>query len=479
MPFTSAPRVTITQVLQQVINLLEKHKVIEALVHKQDTPRHDLVEHLVHRQNLAELRGHLDKLHPADIAYILEALPLDDRLIVWDLVKAEKDGEILLEVSDAVRETLLADMAPQEMLAAAESLDAEELAELAPDLPHDVVDAIVTRLDERERAQLQAALTYDDEQIGAVMDFDAVRIRPDVRLEVVLRYLRRFDELPKHCDKLFVTDEQGLLLGALRLDELLLGDPDAEVSAVMSRDLVVFKPGGDVSEAAQAFERYDLISAPVADDGQRLLGRLTVNTMLDRIRADAEADAFNLAGLSEEEDLFAPVWRAARNRWPWLALNIITAFIASRVIDAFEHSIAQLVALAALMPIVSGIGGNAGTQTATLVIRGLALGQVTRANLRPLVFKELRVALINGLMWGSVLGVLAFALYRNTGLGLVMATAMILNLLVAAAVGLGVPVLMQRCGRDPAYGSSVILTAATDSLGFFIFLGLAAWLLLP
>ncbi len=365
------------------------------------------------------------------------------------------------------------------MLAAAETLDAEELAELAPDLPHDVVDAIVTRLDERERAQLQAALTYDDEQIGAVMDFDAVRIRPDVRLEVVLRYLRRFDELPQHCDTLFVTNERGFLLGALRMDELLLSDPDAEVSAVMSRDLVVFKPNGDVSEAAQAFERYDLISAPVVDDGQRLLGRLTVNTMLDQIRADAEAEAFNLAGLSEEEDLFAPVWRAARNRWPWLALNIITAFIASRVIDAFEQSIVQLVALAALMPIVSGIGGNAGTQTATLVIRGLALGQISRANLRPLVLKELRVALINGLMWGSVLGVLAFALYHNSGLGLVMALAMVLNLLVAATVGLGVPVLMQRCGRDPAYGSSVILTAVTDSLGFFIFLGLAACLLLP
>lgn len=479
MSFTSASRVSITQVLKQVNTLLEKHKVVEAFLHKQESPRHDLVENLVHRQHLAELRSHLDTLHPADIAYILEALPLDDRLIVWDLVKAENDGEILLEVSDAVRETLLADMAPQEMLAAAETLDAEELAELAPDLPHDVVDAIVTRLDERERAQLQAALTYDDEQIGAVMDFDAVRIRPDVRLEVVLRYLRRFDELPQHCDTLFVTNEQGFLLGALRMDELLLSDPDAEVSAVMSRDLVVFKPNGDVSEAAQAFERYDLISAPVVDDGQRLLGRLTVNTMLDQIRADAEAEAFNLAGLSEEEDLFAPVWRAARNRWPWLALNIITAFIASRVIDAFEQSIVQLVALAALMPIVSGIGGNAGTQTATLVIRGLALGQISRANLRPLVLKELRVALINGLMWGSVLGVLAFALYHNSGLGLVMALAMVLNLLVAAAVGLGVPVLMQRCGRDPAYGSSVILTAVTDSLGFFIFLGLAACLLLP
>ena len=186
-----------------------------------------------------------------------------------------------------------------------------------------------------------------------------------------------------------------------------------------------------------------------------------------------------MAGLSEEEDLFAPVWRAARNRWPWLVLNIITAFFASRVIDAFEHAIAQLVALAALMPIVSGIGGNAGTQTATLVIRGLALGQITNANLRPLAFKELRVALINGLMWGTVLGVVAFALYRNVGLGLVMAAAMVLNLLVAATVGLGVPVLMQRCGRDPAYGSSVILTAATDSLGFFIFLGLAALFLLP
>lgn len=474
VPFSATPRDPLQHNLDLVITLLEKHKVVEALVHKQESPRQVLVEQLVHRQNLNELRHHLERLHPADVAHILEALPLHDRLIVWDLVKSEQDGEILLEVSDAVRETLLADMAPQEIVAAAEELDAEEIAELAHDLPAEVVNAIVTRLDERERAQLQAALTYEDDQVGAIMDFDAVRIRSDVRLEVVLRYLRRFDELPHQTDKLFVVDDDGLLLGALPLESLLLGDPDAEVSAVMARELVTFQPADDADAAAQAFERYDLVSAPVVNGRGLLLGRLTVNTMIDRVRQESEAETFSLAGLNEGEDLFGPVWRSARNRWPWLALNIITAFIASRVIDAFEGSIVQLVALAALMPIVSGIGGNAGTQTATLVIRGLALGQIASARVAALVFKELGIALINGLLWGSVLGLVAYGLYQHLGLGLVMAGAMTLNLLLAASVGLTVPLVMDKLGRDPAYGSSVILTAVTDAMGFFIFLGLAS-----
>ena len=468
------PQESLQESLQQVTRLLHKHKLVEDLVHKQEMPHHDLVENLVHKQNLAELQKRLDQLHPADVAYILEALPPNDRMIVWDLVRAEHDGEILLETSDAVRESLIASMEPQELLAATETLDTDEIADLAPDLPHEVVQELITHLDEEERQELQSALSYAEDEVGSIMDFEAVTIREDVRLEVVLRYLRRFDELPNHTDKLFVITEAGELKGTLPLNRLLLNDPEQLVAAVMVADVVTFRPYDDVSDAAQAFERYDLISAPVIDRDHKLVGRLTVDAMVDVIREESESEVLNLAGLREDEDLFSSVWSSTRNRWPWLALNVLTAFMASRVIGAFEDTIAHLVALAALMPIVSGIGGNTGTQTATLIIRGLALGQISTANARRLILKELAIALLNGALWGLVLGVIAWQLYHHLQLGMVMMGAMMLNLLLAAMAGIFVPLSMDKLGRDPAYGSSVLLTAITDSMGFFIFLGLAS-----
>lgn len=467
------PQESLQESLHQVTRLLHKHKLVEDMVHKQDMPKHDLVESLVHKQNLAELQARLDQLHPADVAHILEALPLDERLIIWELVRAEHDGDILLETSDAVRETLIASMEPQELLAATEQLDTDELADLAPDLPQEVVQEIITHLDEEERQDLQSALSYSEDEVGSIMDFESVTIRDDVRLEVVLRYLRRFDELPNHTDKLFVVTEDERLKGCLPLNRLLLNDPDDLVSDVMVSDVVTFTAQDDVGTAAQAFERYDLISAPVVDRAGKLIGRLTVDAMVDVIREESESEVLNLAGLREDEDMFSTVWSSTKNRWPWLALNICTAFVASRVIGAFEDTISHLVALAALMPIVSGIGGNTGTQTATLIIRGLALGQISSSNARRLILKELSIGLINGAMWGSVLGVLAWALYRNVQLGVVMMAAMMLNLLVAAMAGIFVPLTMEKLGRDPAFGSSVLLTATTDSMGFFIFLGLA------
>lgn len=467
------PQESLQESLHQVTRLLHKHKLVEDMVHKQDMPKHDLVESLVHKQNLAELQARLDQLHPADVAHILEALPLDERLIIWELVRAEHDGDILLETSDAVRETLIASMEPQELLAATEQLDTDELADLAPDLPQEVVQEIITHLDEEERQDLQSALSYSEDEVGSIMDFESVTIRDDVRLEVVLRYLRRFDELPNHTDKLFVVTEDEFLKGTLPLNRLLLNDPDALVSDVMVSDVVTFTAQDDVGAAAQAFERYDLISAPVVDRAGKLIGRLTVDAMVDVIREESESEVLNLAGLREDEDMFSTVWSSTKNRWPWLALNICTAFVASRVIGAFEDTISHLVALAALMPIVSGIGGNTGTQTATLIIRGLALGQISSSNARRLILKELSIGLINGAMWGSVLGILAWALYSNVQLGVVMMAAMMLNLMVAAMAGIFVPLTMEKLGRDPAFGSSVLLTATTDSMGFFIFLGLA------
>ncbi len=464
--------------LQEIHALLQKQRLVEGLVHKQEMPRHELVESLVHKQHSAELQKKLDSLHPADIAYILEALPRDQRLMVWDLVKADRDGEILLEVSEPVRESLIAYMERAELLAAAETLDADELADLAPDLPDDVMQDVFRALPVEEREQLRAAMSYAEGSVGALMDFDLVTIRDDVTLEVVLRYLRRLDGLPDHTDQIFVVDRRERLKGVLPIHTLLVNDPERAVADVMKTDMLALKPADRAAEAAQAFERYDLVTAPVVDERSRLVGRVSVDAVLDYVREAAENQRLNRGGLREEEDIFSSVWASARNRWPWLAVNLVTAFVASRVIGVFEGSIERLVALAALMPIVAGIGGNSGNQTITMIVRALALGQISQPSARALLRKEIVIALLNGVVWGGIIGVFAMLLYGSVPLGLVMTAAMTLNLLVAALFGVFIPMLLVKLGRDPAVGSSVLITAITDSGGFFIFLGLATLFLI-
>jgi magnesium transporter len=466
--------------LVRVQQLLAKQRRVEALVHREQTPadqKKALVEQLVHRQHLNELRVIVDRLHPADVAYILEALPLDDRMIVWDCVKADVDGRVLVEVSGAVRQTLVEAMGRAELVAATRTLEADEIAGIADDLPADVVEEVTQALSTEERAHLRAAMSYPDGSVGARMDFELVTIRDNVTLEVVLRYLRRFERLPNHTDQVFVLDRHEVLKGALPLDRLLINEPEVAVASVMRADVLTLAPMEDIGEAAQAFERYDLVSAPVVDSAGRLIGRLTVDEVVDVIREEGEEQVLAQAGLREEEDLFASVWNSAKNRWLWLAINMGTAFFASRVINAFEGTIERVVALAALMPIVAGIAGNSGNQTLTLLVRSLALGQVTGGNSRRLIMKEVAIALLNGAVWGGIAGLLAYLLYRDTDngvmLGLLMFSAMILNMLVAAGVGLAVPLFLRRIGRDPALGGSVLLTFTTDSGGFFIFLGLA------
>jgi magnesium transporter len=474
------PQESLQDRLAQVVELLHRHKLVEDLAHRQEGQHQhqDRVENLVHRQNLVELQRKLDELHSADVAHILEALPLDDRLTVWQLVKVERDGDILLEVSDAVRETLLADMDDHEILAAAKDMDADELADLASELPRDVVHELMETLDAQQRERVRSALSYEEDQVGALMDFEMVTIREDVSLEVVLRYLRRLKELPGHTDKLFVVDYDGVLKGVLPVKRLLVNDPEKLVSEVMATDPVSFHPDEDGYDAAQAFERYDLISTPVVDKNGKLIGRLTIDEMVDLIREESESEVLNMAGLREEEDIFASVWKSLRNRWAWLAINLVTAFMASRVIGLFEDSIEKLVALAALMPIVAGIGGNSGNQTITMIVRAMALDQVSTGNTARLIRKELGVGLVNGIVWGGVIGVVAYLLYGSWSLGVVMTAAMVLNLLLAALMGVLIPMTLARKGRDPALGASVMITAVTDSGGFFIFLGLASIFLL-
>lgn len=469
---------TLQTPLQQVVYLLRKYKLVEGFVNLQNEADQELAESSVQKQNLSELQQLIDQLHPADIAHILEALPLADRLFIWRLIKAQHDGEVLLEASDAVRETLITNMANQELIAATEYLDTDEIADLAPDLPQNVIDDVFRSLPVTEREQLRAAMSYPEDSVGALMDFDVITIREDVRLEVVLRYLRRLDELPDHTDQLFIVDRNEQLKGVLLINRLLVSDPDTPVADVMTKEIIKLHPDDVAQQAANAFERYDLVSASVVDGNGKLLGRVTVNTVIDFIQEKSESEALNLAGLSEEEDLFAPVLKSVRNRWVWLAINLVTAFIASRIIGIFEDSIEKLVALAALMPIIAGIGGNSGNQTITMIVRALAFEQINTSSAWKLIIKEISVSAVNGLIWGTIVGLFTLIIYQNASLGLVMTLAMILNLLLAALLGVLIPLTLHKFGRDPAIGSSVMITAVTDSGGFFIFLGLATLFLL-
>ncbi|GAB4118968.1 MAG: magnesium transporter [Sideroxydans sp.] len=462
--------------LQQVQHLLEKQALLETVVHNQELPRaerHELLDKMLHKRHLAELSEKLEGLHAADIAYILEALPIEQRLLVWNLVKADRDGEILIEVSDSVRESLIADMSRDELREAAEQLDTDEIADLAPDLPHHVIRDVFKSLPIEEREQLRAAMSYPEDSVGALMDFNMVHVREDVTLEAVSRYLRRFDELPDHTDQVFVVDRDERFRGVLPINLIVVNEPETPVGQLMITDVIQLHPDDKAEHAAQAFERYDLVSAPVVNEDGKLFGRVTVNVVLDFIREESDTDLLNQAGLREEEDIFASVWKSAQNRWTWLALNLCTAFFASRVIGEFEGTIAQMVALATLMPIVAGIAGNSANQTTTIIIRSLALGQINQNNARRLMLKELAISGLNGIVWGGIAGLFAYFLYRSVPLGVVMTSAMLLNLTLGALVGIGIPLLMQRLGRDPAIGASVMLTAITDSGGFFIFLGLA------
>lgn len=464
--------------LQRVSSLLSKYKLLQGFVELQDEEDERLMGSSIQKQNLAELEQLLDKMHPADVAHILEALPLEDRLLIWGLVKPEYDGEVLLEASDAVRETLITDMGSHELVAATEQLDADEIADLAPDLPQDVMEGVFRSLPIAERVQLRAAMSYPEDSVGALMDFDVITVREDVRLEVVLRYLRRLEELPDHTDQLFVVDRDEHLKGVLLISRVLISDPDKLVNEVMTKEMIALHPDDSAQDAAYAFERYDLVSASIIDQDKKLLGRVTVNVVIDFIRDKAENEALNLAGLREDEDIFAPVLKSVRNRWIWLAVNLVTAFVASRVIGLFEESIEKLVALAALMPIIAGIGGNSGNQTITMIVRALALEQINTGSAWKLIAKEIGVSAVNGLVWGAVVGLFTFAIYKNAELGLVMMLAMLLNLLLAALLGVLIPLTLRRLGRDPALGSSVMITAVTDSGGFFIFLSLATLFLL-
>ncbi|MGD2119188.1 MAG: magnesium transporter [Chromatiales bacterium] len=456
---------------------LAKQELVSHLVDKSPSAKHDLVQHLVSKQHVTALKRDINQMHPADIAYVLENLPLEQRNLLWSLIHPGYRGSVLIETSDSVRDSLLADMDHAEILRVTRDLDANDIADLAPDLPAGVVPQLLNHLEPASREQLQTALTFPDGSVGALMDFDLVMVREDVSLDVVTRYLRRRGSLPDGMDSLFVVDREGVLRGLLPLKSLLVNNADMLVRDLMLPDPIHFYTNDDANEAAGAFERYDLIIAAVVNVHNQLVGMLKVDAVLDHLQESSSKDLLSQVGLKEEEDLFAPVWNSARNRGLWLALNLLTAFIASRVIDQFEATIAQIVALAALMPVVAAVGGNTGNQTLALVIRGYALDQINESSFMRLLSKETIIGLINGIVWGSTMGLMTWLLYGDGGLALIMLVAMVLTLSFASLAGVYTPTLLRRMGQDPAYGSAIIVTGITDSLGFFIFLGLAAMFL--
>ncbi|WP_437593762.1 magnesium transporter [Sorangium sp. So ce1000] len=470
---TSRSQERLQESLSLVTTLLEKQRVIETLTHKQESKNKELVEALVHRQNLALLQRKLRDLHPADLAHIIEVLPQADRLVVWAELEPYHAAQVLLESSRSVRDWLVAETERPRLVALLGQLDPDDLAYISESVDPEIVAEVYQSLDAREQSLFQSTIAYPDGSVGHLMSPEFVSVRDGRDIGGALEDVRRRGELPPHTETLFVVDARNVLRGALSLKDLLLRAPSVPVSAAMSTDVVSFTPQERAGDAAKAFERYDLIAAPVVDDRGKLVGRLTVDVMMDFLRRRAQSEALLRAGLAGEEDYFAPAWTSAKNRWLWLFVNLLTAFLASRVIGLFESTIRDLVALAALMPIVASIGGNTGNQTVALVIRGLALDRLTRANTGHLLKKELFIGLMNGAVWGTVVGLAATALYGSVPLGLVMAAAILLNLVVAAMVGCAVPLVLQRMGRDPAQGSSVLLTFTTDSMGFFIFLGLA------
>ncbi|MES9857615.1 MAG: magnesium transporter [Sedimenticola sp.] len=421
----------------------------------------------------------LNALQPGEIAHLLEALPLQEREVVWGLVSDENDGEVLIHLADEVSADLIRKMDRSELLSVAEGLDTDDLADLVQDLPHAITREIIDSLDHQHRERLEAALSYPEDTAGGLMNSDTITVRPEVTLDVVIRYLRRLRKrVPIQTDILMVVNRHHTYLGVLPLTTLVTHDPDDTVAEVMSLDLQPINAMCEDNQVANRFEQHDLISAPVVDNDGKLIGRITVDDVVDVIREEGEHQFMGQAGLSEDEDMFAPVLVSARRRALWLGVNLITAFLASYVIGLFEYTIEKVVALAVLMPIVASMGGIAGSQTLTLTIRGIALGQLSGKNTRWLVMKELAVGGINSVIWAAVVALIAGVWFNSAEIGLLIAAALSINLILAALTGALLPMALDKVGIDPALAGSVLLTTVTDITGFFAFLGLASIYLL-
>ncbi|GAB6196510.1 magnesium transporter [Lysobacter xanthus] len=450
----------------------------ESVRHEKTARQLRLLSDALDSGRLGPVRRLVNTLSPAEIGNLLESLPPAKRTVVWGLVDAEDDGEVLVHVGDEVREGLLAEMDPDEIVAAVEDLDIDDLADLVDDLPDAVIEQVLLSMDRENRERLEQALSYPEDTAGRLMNPDVVTVRADTTLEVVLRYLRLRGELPDHTDHLYVVSRRHQYLGRIAIADLLTQDPSTPINRLVDDEQPAIGVAETATEVARRFSDYDWISAPVVDEANILLGRITIDDVVDIIREQAEHQALSAAGLDEDEDLFSPVPRATRRRLMWLTINLATAFLASYVVGQFEGTISAIVQLAVLMPIVAGMGGNAGTQVLALMVRGLALGQVSFSNYLALLWKECKVAILTGLGLGLMLATVVQLRYGNWGLTAVIASALLINQLAAATAGVLIPLTIRRFGFDPALASGIFLTTVTDVMGFFTFLGLATLFLL-
>jgi len=432
------------------------------------------VDGLIDPGTVTRVRRMLNNLAPADIAHHIESAPVKLRHILWELVDKEFEGEVLGELSEGLQQEFLRDMDSGEMAALFDGLDPDDVADILQNLPDRVIPEVLQAMDDQNRQRVERVLTYDEYSAGGLMNTDTITVRPDLTFDVVLRYLRRHEELPHATDTIFVVNRKDTFLGILPLGKILTSSANTTVREVMITDVEAIPATMPDSEVAQLFKRHNWISAPVIDQHHKLLGRITIDDVVDVIIEDADHSLLGLAGVSDQEETFTPASRAAPRRAVWLGINLVTAILASSVIGLFEATLEKVVALAVLMPIVAGMGGVAGSQTLTVVIRGMALGQVRTNNLRWLLSKEFVSGAVNGVLWATVIGVVSAYWFSDDKIGYIIAGAMVINLLTAAFVGTLLPVLLRAIHVDPAIAGSVVLTTFTDCVGFFSFLGLAS-----
>ncbi len=447
--------------------------------HEDKTARHlEHVSEALGAGRQSQIKNLVNSLSASEVADLLESLPTARRLAVWGLVDSERDGEVLVDVNDEVRASLIRDMAPDDLVQAVDDLDIDDLADILDDLPDAVVSKVLRSMDRQDRERLATVLSYPEDSAGGLMDPDVLTVRPDVSLDVVLRYLRARGELPEVFDKMIVVNRSGSYLGALLVSDLLTKNPSRSVGELMDSACVTIPVGMHESQVIIEFEHHDLISAPVIDEDGQLVGRITVDDVVDVMRDEAEHSVLTMAGLDEEDDMFAPVLQSAVRRWIWLGVNLVTALLAAMVLYSFEATLDQIVATAVLFPVVMSMGGIAGTQTLTLMIRGMATGQVSASNTPAMLRKELAVGALNGLVFALIVAGIAYLWYDNATLGMVIGAAILLNLIAGVLAGTLVPVVLKRMRIDPALAGGVVLTTVTDVVGIIGFIGLATFVLL-
>ena len=431
------------------------------------------------RDQITSIQQTLISLNPSEIARLLESLTPGKRKIIWQLVDQDDEGDVLKELVEDVRQNLIGEMDATELIAATQDMELDDLADLLVDLPETVTEQVITALDRQDQIRLESVMSYDEDTAGGLTNPRIISVRRGITIEVLMRYLKRLNKLPEHTNYIYIVNRNDEYLGAVKLFDLFLEDKNKPIETIMDESVKAMLADVDVKQVAIDFQNLDLISMPVIDEKNRLLGQITVDDVVDVIQDQVNSEIFNMAGLDDEDDIFAPVILSTKRRAVWLGMNLITAFVVAGAIGLFQEILQQIVILAVLMPIVASMGGVAGNQTLILVIRGIAMGKIQRSNARKLLVKESSVALLNGLTWSIVVSVLAVVLFQTTWeIGLIVGAAMLLNIFASAIAGVAIPFLLKKMGIDPALAGGVLMITLTDVLGFVTFLGLATLFLL-